>query len=207
MMAAQHNIEGLIFDLGGVVIDVDFDQALQIWAQHSRLPIEGLRARFKMDVEYECHERGEIDAHQYFSHLRNLLELEADDAEISTGWNSIFGGEITETVNDILAIRSRLPCFAFSNSNPTHQITWMADYPRAVSSFHKIFVSSELGYRKPERESFEAIAKATGINLAAMLFFDDTVENVVGAREAGLQAVHVKTPADITHALEAIGEL
>jgi len=207
MVSAQHNVEGLIFDLGGVVIDVDFDQALHIWAEYSRLPIEELRARFKMDVEYECHERGELKQSEYFKHLRELLELEANDADITSGWNSIFVGEITETVNDILSVRSRLPCFAFSNSNPTHQIAWMADYPRAVSSFHQIFVSSELGHRKPERAAFDAIAVATGISLAAMLFFDDTIENVMGARAAGLAAVHVKTPSDIRRALIEIGLL
>jgi len=200
-MTTQKNVEGLLFDLGGVVINIDFDQALQIWARYSRLPVEGLRSRFSMDAAYEHHERGEIEASEYFMHLRDLLQLEASNAEIAAGWNAIFAGEISETVNDIQSVRSRLPCFAFSNSNPTHKVAWTLAYPRAISSFHQVYVSSDLGLRKPDRAAFEAIAEATGISLAAMLFFDDTLENVIGARAAGLAAVHVKTPSDVRRAL------
>ena len=202
-----HNIEALLFDMGGVVIDIDFDQALQIWKEYSALPIGEIQRRFTMDAAYERHERGEIDASEYFAHIRNVLELDASDSDIVLGWNAIFIGEIAETVNSILSVRDQIPCFAFTNSNPTHQVTWMAAYPRVVTSFHRIFVSCEIGLRKPERAAFNAIADATGINLAAMLFFDDSIENVVGARDAGLPAVHVKTPLNVKQALVEFGAL
>jgi FMN phosphatase YigB (HAD superfamily) len=206
-MTTQKNIEGLLFDLGGVVINIDFDQALQTWARYSRLPVEVLRSRFSMDSEYKRHERGEINEAEYFKHLRDLLQLEANNSEIATGWNAIFAGEISETVDNIQSVSSRLPCFAFTNSNPTHQVAWTSAYPRVVSSFHQVYVSSELGLRKPEHAAFDAIAEATGISLTAMLFFDDTLENVQGARAAGLEAVHVKAPSDVKHALLQIGAL
>ncbi len=193
--------------MGGVVFEIDFELALQSWKQWTSLPIEELRHRFKMDEAYEKHERGEIKAAEYFTHLRNVLELEANDSEITIGWNAIYLGEIVETVNYVLAVKDRLPCFAFTNSNPTHQVSWMSSYPRVVESFHQIFVSSELGLRKPEREAFEAIANATGIDLEAMLFFDDTDDNVRGAEAMGMRAVHVKNHQDVKQALSEIGAL
>jgi FMN phosphatase YigB (HAD superfamily) len=123
------------------------------------------------------------------------------------GWNSIFLNEIAETVNYIRTVNSDLPCFAFTNSNPTHQISWMSDFPRVVESFQNVFVSSELGLRKPEPAAFEAIAEATGIRLEAMLFFDDTAENVYGAKAVGMPAVHVKEHLDVKQALSKIGAL
>ena len=123
------------------------------------------------------------------------------------GWNAIYLEEIAETVNYILAVNNDMPCFAFTNSNPTHQAFWEAAYPRAVESFHKIFVSSDLGLRKPERAAFETISNATGIKLNAILFFDDTEENVSGARAVGMEAVHVKTHLDVQQALAEIGVL
>ena len=204
-MPKQQNIEGLLFDLGGVVIEINFERALQVWDRWTSLPIEELRCRFKMDEVYEQHERGEIEAPGYFAHLRNELELEANDSEIALGWNAIFLNEIGETVNYIQAVKSELPCFAFTNSNPTHQTSWMSTFPRVVESFHQIFVSSELGLRKPEREAFEAIADATGIGLDAMLFFDDSVENIKGAQAAGMRAIHVTGHTDVKRALSEIG--
>lgn len=206
-MSKLQNIEGLLFDLGGVVIEIDFKRALVVWKQWTLLTTEEMHHRFKMDAAYEQHERGEIAAPGYFTHLRKVLELEASDAEIASGWNAIFLNEITETVNYIHAAKNELPCFAFTNSNPTHQSSWMAAFPRAVESFHQIFVSSELGLRKPEPEAFKAIADATGIRLDAMLFFDDTLENVTGAQTLGMHAIHVKGHVDVKQALSEIGVL
>jgi putative hydrolase of the HAD superfamily len=103
--------------------------------------------------------------------------------------------------------RNRLPCFAFTNSNPTHQAEWETVFPQVVASFDRVFVSSELGLRKPDYAAFDAIAQATGIALSSMLFFDDTLDNITGALNAGLQAIHVRTPMDVKRALVAIGVL
>jgi len=202
-----HAVEALLFDMGGVVIDIDFDLALRSWGEHSRLSIDEMRSRSVMDAAYEQHERGELDASEYFQHLRTVFELDGNDEDIARGWNSIYVGDIAETVRDILSVRDRLPCYAFTNSNTTHQISWTAAYPEVVAAFHRIFVSSELGLRKPERAAFDAIADATGTRSAATLFFDDTTENVVGALAAGLQAVHVRSPSDVRDALIGIGVL
>lgn len=204
---ASQKIAGLLFDMGGIVFEIDFERALQTWSRWTSLPMAEIQHRFKMDEAYEKHERGEIGASEYFSHLRNTLELDASDSEIAMSWNAIYQEEITETVNYILAAKEKLPCFAFTNSNPTHQAFWMAAYPKVVESFHQVFVSSELGLRKPDREAFVAISDATGISLDTMLFFDDTLENVIGARAAGMPAVHVKTHLDVKKALAGIGAL
>ena len=206
-MKTSQNIKGLLFDLGGVVIEIDFDRAFQTWNQWTLLSVEEIRHRFNMDEAYEKHERGEIEASEYFAHLRNLLELDASDSEISLGWNTIFLNEIVETVNYVLAVQDKLPCFAFSNSNPTHQKFWMSTFPRVVGSFKQIFVSSELGLRKPEARAFEAITNATGISLDQFLFFDDTEENIIGAQAVGMHAIHVTENKDVKNALVEIGAL
>jgi glucose-1-phosphatase len=206
-LVTKQNIDGLLFDIGGVVFEIDFVRAVQTWSSWSRLSAEEIQYRFKMDEAYEQHERGQMQSAEYFNHLRKVLELEADDAEIELGWNAIFQAEMVDTVSCILAAKDKLPCFAFSNSNPVHQKFWMDAYPRAIASFHEIFVSSELGWRKPEREAFDAISRKTGISLERILFFDDTEENVTGARAAGMQAVHVRSHTDVKKALTAIGVL
>lgn len=206
-MSQPTEVEVLLFDLGGVVLEIDWEPALRHWAQHSRLPIEQLRRRFVFDGAYEAHERGEVPAASYFAHLRGQLEMAASDDEIAHGWNAIFVGEIAHTLDMIEAARDRLPCFAFSNTNATHQVTWSRHYPRTVAAFERVFASSELGMRKPEREAFDSVSEAMGTRSANILFFDDLAENVDAARAAGLQAVQVRGPADVRQALQAIGIL
>ena len=196
----RHPVDALLFDLGGVVIDIDFDRAFRHWAEASKLSLQEIRDRFTMDADYEQHERGELEASEYFAYLRQTLELDGDDEAIARGWNAIFVGEISDTVDAILAVRERIPCYALTNSNPSHRAVWTQAYPRVVSAFRHVFVSSQLGLRKPERSVFDAIAEKTGVRLESMLFFDDTLENVAGARACGLRAVHVREPSDVHRA-------
>jgi FMN phosphatase YigB (HAD superfamily) len=204
-MVASHEIEGLLFDLGGVMFEIDFGRTLRRWSEMSSLPIEEMRRRFRMDSAYERHERGEIEAVEYFAHLRKVLELEGPDEDIASGWNAIYGRVITETLDTILSVKDRLPCFALTNTNRVHQAAWMVIYPSVVSAFDRVFVSWEMGLRKPEPAAFRAVADATGIPPNRTLFFDDAMENVKGAREAGLQAVLVRAPSDVRRALAEIG--
>lgn len=198
-------VQALLFDLGGVLIDVDFNRVLEHWQPISRLSLEELKAAFSADLPYQQHERGEITAAEYFAHLAGSLQLQHDPVHITEGWNAIFGGEITETLRLVQEARTQIPCYVFSNTNATHQAVWTARYPSLAQSFERIFVSSEMGCRKPERRAFEYVAQAMGVPLNAIMFFDDHPDNVEGARAAGLQAVHVREPADVRNALQTIG--
>jgi HAD superfamily hydrolase (TIGR01549 family) len=206
-MTESPAITALLFDLGGVLIDIDFDRALQRWSHSSQLPLVEITRRFSMDEPYRQHELGEIPASDYFAHLRQLLELEASDEEIAHGWNAIFVGEIAATIDCIATAREDLPCYLFSNTNPTHQAYWETAFPAALDSFQQIFVSSEMGLRKPDRAAFEAIAAATGFDLGEILFFDDTEENIIGAKQAGMPAILVNDHTDVENALTNIGVL
>ena len=99
---------------------------------------------------------------------------------------------------------TRWPLYAFTNSNPTHHAFCSVRFADVLQSFRKVFVSSELGQRKPERAAFEAIAAAVGVRLDRILFFDDTPANVEGARAVGMPAVLVRSPADVAEALAAL---
>ena len=206
-MTESPDITALLFDLGGVLIDIDFDRALQRWSHSSQLPLVEITRRFSMDEPYRQHELGEIPASDYFAHLRQLLEIEASDEEIAHGWNAIFVGEIAATIDCIATAREDLPCYLFSNTNPTHQAYWETAFPAALDSFQQIFVSSEMGLRKPDRAAFEAIAAATGFDLGEILFFDDTEENIIGAKQAGMPAILVNDHTDVENALTNIGVL
>jgi putative hydrolase of the HAD superfamily len=193
--------EALLFDLGGVIVEIDWDRAFSRWAADSGANVDELRRRYTFDAPYERHERGEIEAPEYFASLRHSLGIDLTDAQFTAGWNAIFGAQITETVELLRTVAGRLPLHAFSNTNVSHQRFWSKRFEIALRVFDRIFVSCELGARKPERQAFEMISRAIGVPLGGILFFDDTLENVEGARAAGLQAVHVKTPQDVRQAL------
>lgn len=197
----------LLFDLGGVVIDIDFRRAFGIWQSGSGLSLDEIAKAFKFDLQYQRHERGEIPASEYYDHLALMLQMKNDHAHVARGWNSIFVSEIAETTAMIRAVRSRIPCHAFTNTNAAHAITWSGMFPSVVQLFDRIFASHKMGLRKPERAAFDHIAQTLGLAPEAIVFFDDLPENVQGASDAGLQAVHVRSPEDVRNALRSLGYL
>jgi len=194
-------VEAVLFDLGGVIIDIDWQPMFQHWARHSPLSAAEMAARFAMDAPYAEHERGRLDATDYFAHLREVMCYDGSEAEMIAGWNSIFTGEIKATVGLVRRIRHDVPCYLLTNTNPTHEAAWRRDYASAIGLFGEVFVSSSIGHRKPDRAAFEVVADSTGIAPERFLFLDDTNENVVGARAAGLAAAHVTTPEAVWAAL------
>lgn len=191
----------LLFDVGGVVIDFDFMRAFTAWEPISRLSCDEILRTFSHDLAYEQHERGDISSAEYFTHLRETLQLQDDPVRIEAGWNAIFLGEISDTVAMIQAVREQLPCYAFTNTNPAHHDTWSIMYPGVVSLFREVFASHRCGFRKPESGVFDYVCRRLCVPPQAILFFDDMIENVEAARRSGLSAVHVRSPADVRHAL------
>ncbi len=197
-------VEALLFDLGGVVFDVYFARVTARWAEHAGCDPALVAARYSHDEAYEKHERGEIDAAAYFAALRKSLGIDISDAQFLDGWNAIFGGPIPGTETWIGAACARLPCYAFSNTNRAHADHWQPLYAQTMKPFRRVFLSSEIGLRKPDRAAFEHVAREIDVPTPRILFFDDALANVEGARAAGLQAVHVRSNADVAAALAPI---
>lgn len=108
-------VRALLFDLGGVLIDID--------------------------------ERGHLQADDYFEHLRQTLGLDLTDEQLLGGWNDIYVGPLAEVGALLLQVKGRLPLYAFSNSNPSHQAFWSARFEEELAVFDRVFVSSELRHR------------------------------------------------------------
>lgn len=200
-----HNIQALLFDLGGVLLDIDFMRAFSAWSRFSTLTAEEMHSAFQFDEYYQRHERGEISAKEYFAHLQNTLKISGSTSDMCDGWNAIFVEEITETRRMVNAARSRLPCYMFTNTNATHLAAWTTSFPQLVEPFKVVFASSEMGLRKPESKAFEHIASNIGVPPASIMFFDDLLENVQGAQDAGFCAVHVRSSEDVANALHGLG--
>jgi glucose-1-phosphatase len=193
--------DALLFDLGGVVLDIDFDRMFARWAQHAGGDPAAIRARFSFDEFYARHERGEISASEYFASLRSSLGIDLSDAQFVDGWTTIYVGEIPGVPALLRALKDRFPLYAFTNSNPTHMEVCARTYAETLKHFRRVFVSSDLGVRKPEREAFAKIAATIGVPVERILFFDDTEQNVRGAIAAGLQAVHLPATHGVADAI------
>src|ERR1700755_2856659 len=84
--------DALLFDLGRVVLDIDFSRALACWAGHAGCEPAQLIGRFSPGDAYKRHERGEISDAEFFAALRTSLGIDVTDVQFLDGWNAIFAG-------------------------------------------------------------------------------------------------------------------
>lgn len=190
-------VDAIVFDLGGVLVDVDFRRAIERWAAAAGVPAELLAGRFRRDQAYCAHERGELDDRGYFLHLRSALGVEIGDDEMRAGWNAALGEPLPGVASLVRRLAAELPLYVFSNTNPAHIAHFTPRYRSLLSHFRAVFTSCEIGARKPEPEAFARLAQHIGAAPASLLFFDDLEENVLGARASGLQAYRVTGPGEI----------
>ena len=196
--------DALLFDLGRVVIDIDFIRTFQCWADHAGCEAASLRERFVRDELYRRHERGEISDAAFFAGLRSSLGVDLTDAQFLEGWNAIFVGEIPGIRPLLARAAQRLPLYALSNTNVPHVACFSDRYADVLGHFRQIFVSSSIGLRKPDAEAYDHVVRAIGVPAARIVFFDDLAENIEGARARGLKAVHVASTDDVADALTAL---
>jgi putative hydrolase of the HAD superfamily len=194
-----------LFDLGRVVLDIDFNKVVANWAGHAGCEPAHLTGKFSPDEAWRQHERGEISDAEFFANLRASLGIELSDQQFLEGWNAIFAGEMPGIAAMLARAGQRLPLYAFSNTNSAHVDHFSQAYAGVLGHFREIFLSSSMGLRKPEAAAYDHVVKAIGVPASRIVFFDDVAENIEGARARGLAAVHVRSPDDIARALAALG--
>jgi HAD superfamily hydrolase (TIGR01509 family) len=197
--------DALLFDIGRVILDIDFGKAVACWAAHAGRTPSDIAARFVRGEAYRHHEAGKISDADYFDSLRSSLGVQLTDEQFLEGWNAIFAGEMPDIARLLPRAAEKMPLYAFSNTNRAHVEYFSKTYAGLLGHFRELYLSSTIGLRKPDAAAYDHVVKTIGVPASRIVFFDDLAENIEGARACGLKAVHVRSSDDIADAFAALG--
>jgi putative hydrolase of the HAD superfamily len=186
-----------IFDLGNVVINTLFMEAYKTWSKHSGVGIPELMDRFQEDEKVRQFDRNEITEHDFFDHLERMFGINIGFERMLEGWNAIFGPIIEQTYSVIVELKREMDVVALTNTNCSHCSVWKKKYEERFSVFDDIFISSEMGMRKPEKRIFEHVLSQYNVSSNEVVFFDDMEENILVGRELGIESVLVENPNNV----------
>ena len=181
-----------IFDLGNVIVDIDFNRVLGAWSDFSRVPLATLKQNFTMGDAFHQHERGEISDEAFAEAMCHEMDLPLSYEQFAHGWQAVFVGlrpEIIDTMNKLREQGHRV--VVLSNTNRLHTTFWPDEYPQIQTAADKIYLSQEMGMRKPEARIYQAVLQAEGFSAADTVFFDDNADNIEGANQLGITSVLV----------------
>lgn len=195
------SVKNLIFDLGGVILDLSVPHTLNRFAELSRMPAEKVQELYVSESGFLAYEKGSIDDRAFRDFVRTTYALEATDAEIDQAWNAMLRGIPQQKLDLLKRLQGEFQVFLLSNTNAIHiqhinEVILPKEGSDATldSYFHKAYYSHRMGKRKPDADIFEQVLEENKLVPEQTLFLDDYDINIEGARSVGIRTVHVTSP-------------
>ena len=181
-----------IFDLGNVIVDIDFNRVLGAWSDFSRVPLATLKQNFTMGEAFHQHERGEISDEAFAEAMCHEMDLPLSYEQFAHGWQAVFVAIRPDVIDIMHKLREQgQRVVVLSNTNRLHTTFWPDEYPEIRAAADKIYLSQEMGMRKPEARIYQAVLQAEGFSAADAVFFDDNADNIEGANQLGITSIMV----------------
>lgn len=192
-----YNINNVIFDLGGVVIDLDRDRAVRALQNLGLKDADEMLGLYGQQEPFYGLETGERPVGEFFDIMRSRMNPEVTDAQITEAFNEFLVGLPAERLAMLRRMRmAGFRTFVLSNTNPVMFHTWIDRAFRQEGGtvndyFDGVVVSFEELMCKPNVAIFETLMRRYGLNPAETLMLDDSDKNCKAAAEAGAHAFRV----------------
>lgn len=200
-------IDAIVFDLGGVILDLHVDRTYKAFAELGNMPLEEVMRLADQDF-FKQYETGTIDDPTFRAHLREALEFRGPEEIIDEAWNAMLG-PIAKSKFDLLEkLGSKYRLFLMSNTNEIHmrRILRIANHVSPEKSFYeyfnKVYLSNEVGERKPNESFYKHLMEDAQLIPDKTVFIDDLEENIATACALGWQGHHLKPNESIEELLK-----
>lgn len=187
----MNTIKNVIFDLGGVIVDLEVENALRAFAELGFHPLPSSKEDWIAMAPLHRLECGEIDAQTFLSILRQRCRPDVTETQVAETFCRIISLP-RHRLQRLLDLRKHCRVFLLSNLSDIH---WDETRRQAAAHginiddcFDEVFLSYRLGMTKPDPNIYRHLIHATGIDPQHTLYIDDLPENIRAGREAGLRA-------------------
>lgn len=193
----NNSYEAIIFDFGGVIIDLDYNLTVQQFKNIGISDFENIYSQASQSELFSQLETGQISGEYFIKKIQALLPDNITATQVVDAWNAM----IKEIPLEKLLLLKRLKqegvrTFLLSNTNEIH-IPFALKKLKKISNaslesyFEKVYFSHDLKMRKPDEEIFRFVCENNNLNPKNTLFIDDSIQHIQGAQNAGLNTLHL----------------
>jgi glucose-1-phosphatase len=200
-------VKNIVFDLGGVLYDVDYSiverefaalQRTESSLKHHNAPAGTIAyTRETQPQIFTDYEIGAITTAEFCEGLRKSLGLEGTDADIASAWNAMLLGVYPGRNALTWRLKQRYHLALLSNTNALHIEHVRPECHELFSLFDKLFFSYEQGLRKPQAEIFRLVLEEMHYEAHETLFVDDSPQHIEAARALGIQTLWLQHPQSL----------
>ncbi|MDR2065141.1 MAG: HAD family phosphatase [Prevotellaceae bacterium] len=189
----NNDIRNIIFDLGGVIINVDYHKTENAFKNLGISDFDRIFSQVRQSKIVDKLETGNISPAEFRKNLRELCRFNISDTGIDDAWNAMILDFPCDRIAILDKLRLNYRIFLLSNTNQIHIDYCMRNlnFGMIKSKFEKMYLSHEIHMRKPDKKTYQFVLNDAQLQASQTLFIDDTAINVEGAKLAGLNAYHL----------------
>jgi HAD superfamily hydrolase (TIGR01509 family) len=201
------SFDTIIFDLGGVVINLDYHKTTRAFEAIGLENFEEMYSQAAQSGLFDDFEKGKSSVPYFVNKLLDFLPSGTSANQVVEAWNEMILDFPIQNLQLLEKLKSSHRTFLLSNTNEIHiqkvhqHLQLVSEHKTLHPYFEKVYFSSDIKMRKPDSEIFEFVLKENGLNPKKTLFIDDTEQHILGAQKVGIQTYHLQKGESICEVL------
>jgi putative hydrolase of the HAD superfamily len=196
-------IKNIIFDLGGVLLNINPLLSLLEFEKLSGIDKETLTGRLAKENVFEKFETGRLNPTQFRLELNRIMETNLDNTAIDAAWNTLLLDFPLVRVQLLQQLQKNYKVYLLSNTNIIHFWHYTKEFfenynIQMIDLFDKLFLSYEIGLHKPDTSIYSYVIEDLGIEPSKTVFIDDSLANIESAAGLGINIIHITGENDVT---------
>ncbi len=197
LMINLTNIKNIIFDLGGVILNIDYNLTVE---EFKKLKLENYNKLFTQMQQsnlFNLFETGKVSPQVFREEIKKISNIEITDLQIDNAWNAMLLDFPTKRIELLRKLKNKYRTFLLSNTNIIH----LKEYNKTLQNnfglenmsqiFEKEYYSHEIGMRKPNLNIFEFVLSENNLIAKETLFIDDSPQHIAAATKLGINSYHL----------------
>lgn len=191
-------IKNLVFDLGGVLLNIDYNKTAEAFKNLGVKDFDNLYSQATANDLFEALETGNITEEEFYKKIKTYCQPQVTILQIEAAWNAMLLNFRIDSLNHLKNLAESYPIYLLSNTNSIHhkafsKILFKETGEKSLDDyFVKSYYSHLINCRKPYPNTFLYVLEDANIVAAETLFIDDSVNNIEGAKSAGMQVFHLQ---------------
>ena len=191
--------DAVIFDLGGVLINLDYQKTTDAFVHLGMSSFDSVYSQLSQSSLFDRYETGQISSQHFINSLLPYLPNGTSAYSVVRAWNEMILDVPIQKTKLLYELKGTLPTFLLSNTNEIHmekvRREWKKVTPIPLENyFREVFLSYQINLRKPDSEVFQYVCSKIGFKPQNVLFIDDSPQHIEGAKSIGLQTLHLTDP-------------
>jgi HAD superfamily hydrolase (TIGR01549 family) len=203
-------IKNIIFDLGGVIINLDVKKTISEFNKLTEFNFEEVYTQANQVELFDLLDKGKISNEDFFEQLKSKLNYEGDIENLMNAWNAMILDIPEHRLDTLVEAKQNYNTFLLSNTNEPHIKIFESDLysEHGVKHFNdyfdQLYYSCRIGLRKPNKEIFEYVLTKNKLNPTETVFIDDSIQHVKGAGECGINAFLLEPNMEVADLLKSL---